>query len=110
MTVILVCGGRAYGDAHRLGQVLDEEKPTRVVHGSAPGADTLADMWAYYAHVPVSPYRIQRHKGENGYRRNQRMLDSEPDIEKVVAFPGGNGTADMVKRARAKGIPVREIL
>lgn len=30
------------------------------------------------------------------------------DIDYVVAFPGGAGTADMVRRARAKGVPVHE--
>lgn len=27
----------------------------------------------------------------------------------VVAFPGGRGTADMVRQARARGVPVREV-
>jgi hypothetical protein len=27
----------------------------------------------------------------------------------VVAFPGGRGTADMVARARAAGVEVREV-
>lgn len=39
-----------------------------------------------------------------GFRRNQRMLDeSKPDV--VVAFRGGDGTEDMVKRAVAAGVP-----
>ena len=40
--------------------------------------------------------------------RNQRMLDSNPDIEVVVAFDGGTGTADMKKRAKKAGIEVKE--
>jgi hypothetical protein len=40
--------------------------------------------------------------------RNQRMLDEhKPDL--VVAFPGGRGTADMVRRARKSGVEVTEI-
>jgi hypothetical protein len=36
------------------------------------------------------------------------MIDQgRPDL--VVAFPGGRGTADMVRRARAAGISVIEI-
>ena len=43
-----------------------------------------------------------------GFVRNQRMIDEgKPDL--CVAFPGGDGTADMVKRARAAGIEVLEI-
>lgn len=33
--------------------------------------------------------------------------EAKPDL--VIAFPGGRGTADMVRRARAAGIEVREI-
>jgi hypothetical protein len=40
--------------------------------------------------------------------RNQRMLDEHaPDL--VVAFPGGRGTADMVRRARKSGVEVAKI-
>lgn len=30
------------------------------------------------------------------------LTDGQPDL--VVAFPGGRGTADMVRRARAAGV------
>ena len=40
--------------------------------------------------------------------RNARMLVEKPDL--VIAFPGGPGTADMVRRARAAGVEVVEIL
>jgi len=34
------------------------------------------------------------------------MLDKgQPDL--VLAFPGGNGTADMIRRAEAANIPVK---
>jgi hypothetical protein len=40
--------------------------------------------------------------------RNQRMLDEgKPDL--VIAFPGGRGTADMVRRAREAGVEVVEL-
>lgn len=40
--------------------------------------------------------------------RNRRMLDEgRPDL--VVAFPGGPGTRNMVKLARAHGILVHEM-
>ena len=35
------------------------------------------------------------------------MLDTGIDL--VIAFPGGTGTADMVRRARKAGVEVREI-
>lgn len=42
-----------------------------------------------------------------GPLRNARMLaEGRPDA--VIAFPGGKGTADMVRKARAAGLPVVE--
>jgi hypothetical protein len=35
------------------------------------------------------------------------MLEYGPDL--VVAFPGGRGTADMVRRAKAAGCEVLEV-
>ena len=36
------------------------------------------------------------------------MLDEgKPDL--VVAFPGGTGTADMIRRAKKAGVEVKEI-
>ncbi len=41
--------------------------------------------------------------------RNARMLaEGKPDL--VVAFPGGRGTADMLRRVREAGIEVIEPL
>jgi len=46
-----------------------------------------------------------RHGKRAGPIRNQRMLEEgQPDL--IVAFPGGHGTADMVRRARQAGIEV----
>ena len=43
-----------------------------------------------------------------GPLRNQRMLDEgKPDL--VVAFPGGGGTKDMVRRAVKAGVSVHEV-
>lgn len=40
-----------------------------------------------------------------GLARNQRMLE-QCSPSAVIAFPGGRGTADMVRRAEAAGLPV----
>jgi len=43
-----------------------------------------------------------------GPLRNQRMLDEgKPDL--VVAFPGGGGTKDMVRRAVSAGVAIHEV-
>ncbi len=132
--IILVCGGRDYQDRARVFAELQVLNATRgpihgLVHGAARGADRLAAEWmaesikAYHRFCDQNPM-IRRqcqlwscgypamweiHGRSAGPKRNQYMLDQNPGIELVVAFPGGSGTADMVRRARAKEIEVIEI-
>lgn len=123
---VLICGGRNYGvgDTKRaleeresfdsLMKVLevepDEEPVTCVIHGGAPGVDSLADAWAKRQKIPVEvfPADWDAHGRAAGPLRNQRMLDEgKPDI--VVAFPGGRGTADMLRRARKSEAIIVEV-
>lgn len=108
---VLVCGGRDYDDEARLFSILDvahAANPIKLlVHGGASGADDLAGRWARHAGVPWKGYPAYwRSEGKAaGPKRNQRMLDeAQPDL--VIAFPGGAGTADMIKRAEAAYVPV----
>lgn len=107
---VLVCGGRHYEDAARVASELHKLGPSRIIEGGATGADYCAAHWAAKAGVPIDTFAAdwREHGKAAGPVRNQRMLDEgKPDI--VVAFPGGRGTADMVRRAKAAGVPVREI-
>lgn len=111
---VLVCGGRDFNDLPTLEAYLDalhaERRIAEVIQGGARGADYLAHCWASLNGVKSVTY-LADWEGEGraaGPKRNQRMLDEgEPDL--VVAFPGGRGTADMVRRARAAGVEVREV-
>lgn len=132
MTRVLVCGGRTYGapkmctteeefraDQERVRREQERFKLTidnlhfrrpisAVIEGDAHGADRLAWRWAVANGVPVEkfPANWRRDGRAAGPIRNQQMLDEgRPDI--VVAFPGGRGTADMVRRARKAGIPIQ---
>lgn len=112
--VVLVCGGRDYHDAERVYMMLDgihKSGPiTTIVHGAARGADALADAWALSRSVACRAYPANwnRDGRKAGPIRNARMLaDSRPTM--VLAFPGGNGTADMVRRAKRAGVTVREV-
>jgi hypothetical protein len=114
MKVVLVCGGRHYDNFKQFDAVMDflhiRNKFVRVIHGGASGADNAAHFWAGYNRIPVDVYEAHwnRHGNAAGILRNQRMLDEgKPDL--VVAFPGGAGTADMVRRARRAGLPVYEV-
>lgn len=106
---IIVCGGRGYSDKTRLREVLGGylDHITVLIHGGASGADAMAAAWAHDHRVPVLAFRANW--AENGLSagpiRNQKMIDEgEPD--RVIAFPGGKGTADMVAKALAAGVPV----
>lgn len=110
---VLVCGGRDFNDASLFERTLNglPERPRMVIQGGANGADRLARWWATFNHVEVETYTAQwqRDGKAAGPIRNQAMLiNGRPDL--VIAFPGGRGTADMVRRARAAGVEVREIL
>lgn len=110
--IVLVCGGRHYGNMNEVNaalNMLNAETPvTMVVHGDAPGADKLGREWAarnrvHYASVPA----LWNSYGKKaGYLRNAAMLRLRPDM--VVAFPGGRGTEDMKRQARAEGVTVWE--
>jgi UDP-N-acetylmuramoylalanine-D-glutamate ligase len=75
------------------------------------GADYLAKEWAELNEIPVHehPADWKKHGKGAGPIRNQEMLDQHADLAMVVAFPGGKGTEDMVKRAKAKSVPVWEV-
>lgn len=108
---VLVCGGRDYGDAFAVGAAIAPLEPSIVIQGGCPsGADALAKEWALRHKVHVWTFLAdwKTHGRKAGPIRNQWMLDdSKPDV--VVAFPGGRGTADMVRRAEKAGVRVMRI-
>lgn len=106
---LLVCGGRSYEDWSVVSKTLKEIGPTILIQGGAPGADRLAHKWADHNGVPVVTYPANWSAGRKaGPMRNVFMLlDGRPDM--VVAFPGGKGTADMVRRATDAGIPLKQL-
>jgi hypothetical protein len=117
-----VTGGRDYSDAERVCDVLSEIRrdvldcnrfewaSVMLMHGCAPGADKLAAQWAETYNWPQLrfPAHWNLHGAAAGPKRNQAMVDF--GFDELVAFPGGAGTADMVRRTRAAGIRVTTIL
>lgn len=115
--------------------VLNDLRPDEItiIEGQCPvghgGADRIAQYWAEYAGTGHLPFPGERRNGRfQGPERNQRMLDEgKPDL--VFAFKDGferdevqptfgqsgehgtllvkarGGTEDMVRRAKAAGIP-----
>lgn len=82
----------------------------KIIAGEAKGIDQEAIEyaiinWTDYQGFPADWKKYGRKAGPI---RNQQMLDEgKPDL--VIAFPGGKGTADMVRRAKKAGVEVIEI-
>lgn len=99
---VLVCGGRGFVPdtgafdalATRIG------RNDVIIHGCARGADEFANDFAVTYGIAVERYPAEwkKYGRAAGAIRNQKMLDEgRPDL--VIAFPGGRGTEDMIKRA-----------
>lgn len=111
---VMVTGGRDYADREALGHVLSDLHADRgitiVVEGGCPtGADRFAREWASANGVTWETHRADwaTHGRAAGPKRNAFMVHLGADL--VVATAGGRGTADCVRRAKAAGIPVREV-
>lgn len=120
---VLVCGGRDFSDYELLRKTLHDlfvvydEKPFPhlpenfvLIQGGANGADSLADQWAFTYGICSKSYAADwnQYGKSAGYIRNKQMLvEGKPDL--VIAFPGGKGTAMMVRLAKETGVEVKEI-
>jgi hypothetical protein len=117
---VLVCGGRDYSDYGAVKRELDKLARMAgmlrvvlvVIEGGARGADALAVQWCEENPGNLQHIKVRADWAEHGRRagpiRNQRMINEEnPSV--VLAFPGGRGTEDMVRRAEKAGIEVRRI-
>jgi hypothetical protein len=119
---ILICGGRNYDDRthffHFMDRVIEAiggtgETPKRdvvIIHGAAPGADTLADDYGRERELRVIRYPAdwKTYGRAAGPIRNRLMLtDGQPHV--IIAFKGGNGTANMIEQGKKAGVPVYEV-
>lgn len=116
---VLVCGGRDWTDRECIRAILDgmvtgQLDPLLVIEGGAKGADSIAGEWAHDWHPTHADRRSfpadwATHGKGAGPIRNQKMLnEGKPDV--VWAFvtrplAESRGTADMVRRAVAAGVP-----
>lgn len=121
---VLICGSRTWDDIDRMAKVIERlPRGTVVIHGANKtwdkqakcwiGADCIADRLARENGLTVEPFAADWNSQGRaaGPIRNRRMLvDGQPD--RVIAFRCNGvsrGTDDMVKQARAFGVPVEVI-
>lgn len=107
---VLVTGGRDFSDRALVNDALDrlhaQHAFTVLIHGDASGADRLSGEWAASKGIQVEarPADWKKHGRAAGPIRNSQMLNEQPEL--VIAFPGGKGTADMVRKAKQAGLEV----
>lgn len=104
---VLVCGGRNYKDWDAIERWLSPMPISFLIEGGASGADYMARQWAVKHGVPFETFEAEweKHGRAAGPIRNRKMLEEgKPDV--VLAFPGGKGTADMVRAATDAGLEV----
>lgn len=104
----LICGGRNFNDKFFIFNRLDLTPGISVIiTGAARGVDSIAIEWAIMKELPFigEPARWTKYGASAGAIRNATMVENwQP--EKVIAFPGGNGTKNMIAVAKAAGITV----
>ena len=110
MKLLVACGGREYENRACVAFWLARARAAgfgRLAVGDARGADRLcAEEGRRLGFSVVVLFADWRGLGWGaGFIRNQALVDLRPDA--CLAFPGGRGTADTVRRCRAAGIPVR---
>lgn len=111
---VLICAGRFYADTKNMARILDlysQSHPIKVViHSGHQSSGGVIESWAREAdvHVVRYPANWAMHGKYAEIRRNLFMLeDSKPDV--ILAFPGGEDTADCIRQARKAGIAVVEV-
>ena len=97
---VLICSGRFYADTHTITHVLDLYARTQtinvLIHGGHQALGGAIENWALHGKYAET-------------RRNLFMLeDSRPDV--LLAFPGGEDTAECIKMAKNRGIRVIDVV
>ena len=109
---IAVTGGRNFSDEALVNWAFREiglGYGDVLVHGACRGADEICARVAqfYGAYVEPHPADWKGHGKAAGPMRNREMLSANVDM--LIAFPGGRGTANAVMTARELGVSVWDL-
>ena len=113
---IIVAGSRNFNDykllQEKLDHILQNVESPEIVSGHARGTDQLGERYAVANGMVyhVFPAQWRKYGRRAGLIRNQQMADF---ADALIAFYPENresrGTADMIDKARQKGLSVRVI-
>jgi hypothetical protein len=86
-----------------------EENEVVIVSGSAIGIDSLGAQWAELRKLKTEIYLpdYKQHGKSATFLRNQQIIDNSDYL--IAITTGSNGTADSIKRAVKKNIPIKII-
>lgn len=108
---VLVCGGSSYRDKAAVFDELDNlhrhQPISLIINGGAHGADYSSSQWAKERCVPLRVFKAdwQQFGDQAVFLLNDEMLrEAQPDL--ILAFPGGDVTADMIDKAENAGVRV----
>lgn len=110
----IIAGSRTITDYQLIEQAVNESgfDITEVVSGGAKGIDALGTRWASKAGIPYVLLAASwlEHGKAAGPIRNQEMANYVgPDGALILIWDGkSKGSADMLKKARMKGLAVYE--
>jgi len=108
---VIFTGGRDYHDWDAVSTLVKAlPDNVTVVVGDAKGADFMVRKAAKDRGLTVEEHKAEWEKygKKAGPIRNQKMVDGGAYL--CVAFPGGDGTEDCVRRAHEAGIPVKRAM
>lgn len=109
---ILICGSRHWQDIHAIRMCMVKLDPnTEIIHGAAPGADSIAGFLAddFGFSVRSFPADWKKYGRAAGPIRNKQMLDEEPDLVIAFRMPNSRGTQNTINEARRRKIPVKVV-
>ena len=112
---VLICGDRHWSDPLPIRRVLEwVSVDTIVIHGAAPGADSLAGDIAEELGLSVLAFPADWAKFGRaaGPKRNEQMLkEGQPDVVVYCHddLDKSRGTKNMVGKAVKAGLPVHNV-
>lgn len=107
---MIVAGGRDHRlsplEKSKIAEVALDNPGIEIVSGGARGVDTDAAEWAKKArgvNLKMFPANWNKYGKAAGMIRNGQMAKY---ADALMAFPGGRGTANMLKTAREEGLEI----